>query len=39
LAAAIIGNPQLQEMMKDPEAMQKIMAGKEQAEGISAAQA
>jgi len=26
-------------MMKDPEAMQKIMAGKEQAEGMSAAQA
>jgi len=39
LAAVIIANPHFQEKMKDPEAMRKIKAGKEQAERMSAAQA
>jgi len=39
ITAAIMNNPQLQQMMQDPEAMEKIMAGKEQAADMSAAQA
>jgi len=39
ITTAIMTNPQLQQMMQDPEALEKIMNGKKQAEEMSAAQA
>ena len=39
ITAAIMNNPQLQQMMQDPGAMEKIISGKKQAEEMSAAQA
>lgn len=39
ITTAVMTNPQLQQMMQDPEAMEKILNGKKQAEEMSAAQA
>jgi FKBP-type peptidyl-prolyl cis-trans isomerase 2 len=39
ITAAIMNNPQLQQMMQDPGAMEKIMNGQQQAAEMSAAQA